>query len=706
MIVLYRPPLSKMDTFINEFFEIISNIHTSNTIILGDFNIYINQQTPASISLMHSLEMLNLKQYINFPTHIGGNTLDLVITPSDCKLILQPYKGSLITDHYSINFTIPIHNHKVHPRKIIVRQFKKITPSTFTDTFMLIKTRENRNVYNFNNLNSDLETMINQLAPEKIITVPCHPLSPWFSNDLKIIKKKLRILEKTMNKNQTSYNTLLYTTQRNYYTNSLRQSKSKYFSDILSSNTTTSKEMYQITDSLLGRKTIDKPLPDIPDAILATQFCDFFEEKVINIINKLPSILLPAKPSLTEEFSLFDIIHPPSQSYLLKLILNFKKNSPTDPIPTKLLHIISLNILESIHEAIIVSLNEGIVPSSMKKAIIIPILKKPTLNKNVLSNYRPVSQLSCLSKVLEKIVSEQLTEFLTDHNKLNPLQSAYRKHKSTETALTMVTNDLLMSTDNRRITILALIDLSSAFDTLNHQLIIRRLEIIGLAGTALKWFSSFLSDRTFEIKINNTRSKICQLKYGVPQGSVLGPIIFNICIDLIHEILLKHNIKYHMYADDLQIYMETDRIENLPSVINKMNTCLNEIKHWYSSNSLSINMSKTELLLIHNHINTTSLPSLINLYDLNINCNTPVRNLGFIIDPNLNFKFHIDKIFKIANYSLYNIRQIRPSITKKACEALVRNLVLSHLDYCNLLLVELPESHLSNSIKFKEERSV
>ena len=177
--------------------------------------------------------------------------------------------------------------------------------------------------------------------------------------------------------------------------------------------------MYQITDSLLGRKIIYKLLPDLPDTTLANQFCKFVEEKVIKINKNLPPLLLLPEITFTEESTVFYIIYPPSQIYLLELIPNFKKHSPTDPIPTKLLHKISPNIIESIHEAITISLKEGIVPSS--KAVILPTLKKISLEHNLFSNYRPISQLSCLSKVLERVVSEQLNEFLTDHNKLNYL---------------------------------------------------------------------------------------------------------------------------------------------------------------------------------------------------------------------------------------------------------------------------------------------
>ena len=220
----------------------------------------------------------------------------------------------------------------------------------------------------------------------------------------------------------------------------------------------------------------------------------------------------------------------------------------------------------------------------MKNAFVTPLLKKKNLDRNILSNYRPVSQLSTLSKLLEKVVAEQTISFIHYYKKLNPLQSAYQNHKSTETALTKVTNDILLSLDKKHITILTLIDLSSAFDTLNHLLTISRLYQLGIRGKALKWFISYLADRTYMIKINNTTSNTVDIKYGVPQGSVLGPIIFNICIDQISKIIRKHGINYHMYADDLQLYIEVKSIDDIPTATRKLNICLDEIKTWYNEN--------------------------------------------------------------------------------------------------------------------------
>ena len=649
-----------------------------------------------------TLNLLNLKQYVDFPTHTGGNTLDLIISPTDSNMISNPIRGSLITDHYSLDFQIKSsRNIPDTSRTIHTRLYKRISNDKYVNTLKnLSKHHHDPTPQDFDTLNLNLEKMINQLAPFVKITVPSHPLSPWFTSELKDYKKQLRNIEKMMSKNPSQVNTRNYTTLRNTYTNKLREHKSKYFSDLLCEKTTTCKQMYQITDSLLGRKT-ERMLPDGIDSSIAHSFHDFFISKVQKIIDKLHTLSDTFLTPILKHAASLDSLIPPTYFDLMKIIKQFKKNSPTDPIPTNLLHDIAEEIIEPIHDAITISLHEGFVPKSLKTATIIPLLKKNNLDKNILSNYRPVSQLSTLSKVLEKVVATQILTYLNENKLLNSLQSAYQPHKSTETALTRVSNDILVSLDKKHITIITLIDLSSAFDTLNHELITHRLRQLGIKDTALKWFISFLTDRTFTVKINNTSSKSAAIKYGVPQGSVLGPIIFNICIDNISRIIKKHPIKYHMYADDLQLYVEVESTEKIPIAMRSINNCLDEIKNWYNENSLCINMNKTEALIIHN--NGIKIPNEITLFNMNFKCYMPIRNLGFIFEPSFNFKNHIDKIFKIANFSLYNIRQIRRSITKKACESLVRSLVLLHFDYCNLLLIGLPESHLTKLIKLQRK---
>ena len=173
------------------------------------------------------------------------------------------------------------------------------------------------------------------------------------------------------------------------------------------------------------------------------------------------------------------------------------------------------------------SLTTGIVPHDLKTAVVKPLLKKPSLDKNLLRNYRPISNLPFLSKILEKVVLHKLLSNLQENNFSNPFQSAYRAGHSTETVLLCIVNDILSALDNDNISVLLLLDLSAAFDTIDHQILLSRLNsVFGIQSTALQWFHSYLSDRYQSTSVNNSSSSPSQLMCGVPQGSVLGPILF------------------------------------------------------------------------------------------------------------------------------------------------------------------------------------
>ena len=195
-------------------------------------------------------------------------------------------------------------------------------------------------------------------------------------------------------------------------------------------------------------------------------------------------------------------------------------------------------------------------PICYRKAVISPLLKKSNLDVNEFKNYRPVSNLPFLSKIIEKAVASQLNDHLNKNRLFEEHQSAYRKCHNTETALVKISNDLLLSADNKDVSILVLLDLSAAFDTIDHCILLNRLrESFGLDGTVLNWLKSYLTERKQCVKIDNYFSSELHLPFGVPQGSVLGPLLYTLYTVPLGCIIKKHNLNYHFYADDSQLYL-------------------------------------------------------------------------------------------------------------------------------------------------------
>ena len=229
------------------------------------------------------------------------------------------------------------------------------------------------------------------------------------------------------------------------------------------------------------------------------------------------------------------------------------KSCTLHPIPTNVRKDHASSLVSIITKMVNMSMGSGTVPQSFKMALVTPLLKKATLDPNTLKNHIPVSNLPYLSKVLERIVLRRLLDYLYITNQHEPHQSVYRSLHSTETSLLRVSNDILMALDQHKAAILVLLDLSAAFDTIDHGMLLKRLSDIGIQDTAHDWLRSYLTNRCQSININGCKSQSIPLIYGVPQGSVLGPFLFTQYTVPIGAICRKHGVSYQLYADDTHI---------------------------------------------------------------------------------------------------------------------------------------------------------
>ena len=247
----------------------------------------------------------------------------------------------------------------------------------------------------------------------------------------------------------------------------------------------------------------------------------------------------------------------PSNKSMKNVISSFSnKTCSIDPIPT---HVIKDNIssvLPMVSGIVRQSFSNGIFPTSLKTSLVRPKLKKPDLKPNLLANYRPIAYIPFLSKVLEKSAAIQVHNYLNDNDLFPALQSAYRKYHSTETALLRVTDDILKTLDSNGEVILVLLDLSAAFDTLDHQILLARLrKYFNLTETALKWFSSYLLGRSQRVSIEDATSPPRCLEYGVPQGSILGPLLFTFYMAPLKDVIRSQGLDSMFFSDDTQIYI-------------------------------------------------------------------------------------------------------------------------------------------------------
>ena len=267
-----------------------------------------------------------------------------------------------------------------------------------------------------------------------------------------------------------------------------------------------------------------------------------------------------------------------------------------DPVPTWILGRCQEIIVKIMTQIINKSLRSAVMPEDFKLASLIPLLKKVGLEV-IKPNFRPASNLPYASKMIERAVANQMVEHIIQNDLFEPLRSAYKEGHSTETALLKVQNDLLVAMDNQRVSILVLLDLSAAFDIVNHRLLLKRLnDRCGEVGDVLKWFDSYLTDRSQTVKVKNVTSKKMTLSCGVPPGSVLGPLLFLVYTLPLGDIMRKIGLQFHIYADDTQIYMSfTPNIDCISFSISRIEECIKDIEAWMMINRLKLNLMVTKL---------------------------------------------------------------------------------------------------------------
>ena len=293
---------------------------------------------------------------------------------------------------------------------------------------------------------------------------------------------------------------------------------------------------------------------------------------------------------------------------------------------------------------------------------------------------------------MERVVLHQLCKHISDQGLDSKMQSAFKARHSTETALMRVQYDISAQLDNNQAVMLVLLDLSAAFDSINVDLLLDTLDKrFFIRGLVLDWVKSYLTDRFQRVKVGNFSSSPVPLKYGVPQGSVLGPILFTMFIAPLSDLIESHNVMYHQFADDVQLYIPFD-----PSFTGdcdraklQLSSCISDIRTWMLTSSLKLNDDKTEFIIF----SSTYHRQKYGLHNISLQVGTVavpgsdyIRNLGAYFDNSLSMSKHVNQVCSSANFHLWQLRKIRPYLTHDACKCAVQSLVISRIDYASGLL--------------------
>ena len=386
----------------------------------------------------------------------------------------------------------------------------------------------------------------------------------------------------------------------------MNDARRKFYHNFIRDNSSSQRFLFWAAKKLLSQGDNRVVYPPVDDNIkLANQLGTFFIQKIETIgsnldgmaqgLPALPDDLAPVSPPPFSNFS------PLTEETVRKLINSSAKKSCTlDPMPTSLVMDCIDVLLPIITKMINLSLESGLLADDWKCALVLPLLKKPGLDL-LYKNYRPVSNLQYVSKLTEKTVFDQIHTHMMTRSLYPEFQSVYRKNHSSETALVRVTNDILMKMNTQEVTLLVMLDLSAAFDTVNHNILLTRLnEELGISGLALEWFKSYLAKRGQRVSIDGSLSERFSLECGVPQVSCLGHLLFLIYASKLFRVAEDQLPHAHCYADDTQIYLSFKPISNTSQedAVRVMECCIEKTRRWLIHDRLLLNDDKTEFIII------------------------------------------------------------------------------------------------------------
>ena len=677
IIALYRPPNGSKENFISSLEDILCQIDLVNhtVSILGDFNLNIAQfDRPIIADFTSKLLSKGFISLINKPTRFPDGSL--TSNPSILDLIwinkLNIISKGILDYNRSDHLpTYAVLNVKINDGTGSFRvETRPYSESNYLKLCNDLNTTNWDDLLNYDDVESSSKIFVSHLNllyqksfPIKVKFISNKRLTNrWVTSDVKkLINKKSEAFKKFRNGeiSKEENNRI-----KNTIGSQINKAKYEYYQKAFENSKNDMKKSWKILGNLLGtNKTRQETISLLDESgeitdeyAIANKFADFFSSVGQNLDTALPRNLdNPCQNIVRHDRSFY--MFPVSHEECSKIISKLKLTSTTiNEIPVRLFKSIKNLVIYPLVKLINFSFTKGIFPEIFKIARITPIHKKN--DPKVCSNYRPISCLPYISKIFERCMANRIVSFFEKFSLFSDKQYGFRKGKSTKDALLNFTESIYDALNAKKHNISILIDLKSAFDTVNIPILLEKFELYGIRGIALSWMKSYLENRKFQVKCKDYLSSIKTVNIGLPQGSILGPICFITYIGNLPQV--SNKLLSTLYADDTNFsYVDS----NHSSMVSTINTELVKILNWTISNRLTINNSKTELLYF------TNRPNDINDGDrivLNGNILTPVENvrfLGVIIDNKMNFKLHIiDILNKISKHAgiLYKIKNELP----------------------------------------------
>lgn len=710
IIAIYRPPDKNILCFLEELEFLVKMCHKKVTMIIGDIN--INLKNKNCINTIRYKEVMFSHGYmplINSYTreeikdgNLVQSCLDHILYNGQFNLMKSFIIKIKLSDHYMIGLTI----------KGFINSPTKQPADQRKDQNRGIEYLDNKKVdLQINNYN--WVNLLEEHEPNALYRKLSSIFKDIYDNSKGIYKKVGRKGENNW-MNIEIYNMILerdrafkkwkscptnihykanYKTLRNKTVQAIRKAKYIYFNDKISKidgKRSLWKEINRMTGRSKERSDDDIILSHLGNNMKKSNIhdiCNNFLKQFINGVKEAPCNCgqnFYTDLKINNSYSIF--VPDPSEESIEKIIKELRNKGPGhDRIRIRDLKVNTV-LLPVITTLIKRSLTQGVVPEGLKVALVRPIHKGGPFKDLV--NYRPISLLPAINKIMEKYVAGYLISFLKKHDIISKYQYGFMQGRGTKDALEKFSDIVNKNLDKNNKLIVTYVDYKKAFDSVSIPILISKLQDIGIRGCVLKWFKSYLFHRSIRVKCKNCISNSGNVKYGVPQGSILGPILFLVYINSIFKCVV--NCKALLYADDV-VLISGHR--DLNSALNNMQNDINNITKWSHDHELTINMNKSKVMSIAN--NTTKVLNIYikiheneclhrNMDKLTCKCKTmeqvsQYKYLGVIIDQTFKFKEHCDalcsKLRKIS-YQMYHISEcINENVKKIIYFALVESIL-------------------------------
>ena len=711
---IYRPntaPYANIHRFNEILKETLQKIKSNaayknlkDIVICGDVNIDLLKTTShdESANYLDNMFENGLLPLINLPTRIGLRSAS-IIDHISTSIIDDSYDAGIIISDISDHFPVFYVKYFTDPKeKSNIVKKRSMNDNNKQEFISILQNNDWSNVLNNNNPETAFEHFFSFISdsfekcfPEKFVTQRNQRNksfnSPWMTTGLlESRKNKQKLFSKKMRK-PCPENIQRFKDYNNLYTRLIRKAKHQYFNDKFLQFTNNSKKTWQTINEVLGR---NKNVSDIPNTFISNEnvlssdfeIAEGFNKFFANIGPKLASNI----PQSNKQYAEF-LSEPCNQNFVFANVnsniveaalskLKSKNSCGLDNISTNLLKFISPAIMRPMTHLFNLSFKTGYIPTCLKTAVIKPIFKNG--HKENFTNYRPISLLSSFSKVMEKIAANQMMKYLNKYKLLYEHQYGFRSNHSTEQPVLHFIDKIYKALNESKFTLSIFIDLTKAFDTCNFDILLDKLNYYGFRGISNVWFKNYLTGRKQTTCIRGVNSSFEELQCGVPQGSILGPILF---ILLINDLPNASKFFSLLYADDTTLQMTESDLQLLFSSANNE---LANISDWFRANKLTLNISKTKFILFRDKHQISDLSNHNLFIDnkmidrIGYGCNEEsFKFVGLYLDEFLSWKFHIQHVYNKTASAVYTLSKVRTLLPNHIKYTIYNSLFRSHIEY-------------------------